>query len=180
MSQFPTPADYAGAVLPFLHPTSQSGHYLHVQAVNESIEVFTATSEAEILKEIGDALFYYILGDIALCSRGNPDATAITISAEDWISRGRRAENAIKLECGLRLMKYAAIYGGQWAKSIREPDTKPTRLRRMSEAGSDIIVVLRDLANWHGASLADIAALNYAKLADRNHRGVLLGDGDAR
>ena len=60
---------------------------------------------------------------------------------------------------------------GQWF-SLSEKDLK-------AEAG-DILWQLSGLCSVMGWSLEDIAQANLAKLADRQSRGVIVGEGDKR
>jgi hypothetical protein len=178
MPQFKTPNDYACAVLPFLSPLSHNPHYLHSQAVNETIEACMATEHADILKEISDCLFYYLLPAIALPHEVMP---LIDLTHDEWTSNFPHPEDEQSPDAARReALENAALFGGMWAKSIREPDSKIQRILKMEQYGRTVLLALKDLANAHGASLADIAALNYAKLADRKARGVLLGDGSSR
>ncbi len=80
----------------------------------------------------------------------------------------------------LGLSNEAGEVAGKLKKFLRDDkDIHHTRAAMLDECG-DTLWYLSNLIQVLGSNLEDVATANYNKLADRQARGVIRGDGDAR
>lgn len=75
------------------------------------------------------------------------------------------------------LCSEAGEVAGKWKKAMRDGTSRPAGMA--AELG-DCLWYLACLAGSFGYTLEEIAALNLAKLASRQKRGVIGGSGDER
>lgn len=92
---------------------------------------------------------------------------------------GKSTPEAFAYLC-LKLNGEAGEVGEAFAKFIRGDYNFGEAKRRISAELGDVLWYLSQISSELGISFGEIAAANYAKLADRKSRNVLRGSGDNR
>lgn len=136
---------------------------------------------ADIIKELGDALWY-----VAANARDLKLGLVRVVGAEAWgdmpfehrlVDRGGRA-----LEVETIALKLVAAAGRFAEQRCKKPWRDSTAIDRVAASRDlrEVVKLMRAVANEYGQTLGQVAQANIDKLVARRRRGTLTGSGDNR
>jgi hypothetical protein len=137
----------------------------------------------KIVAEVGDFLWYVPRLRVELSNAHFDDTTFLDYEKEvlkaSVYSTGRGSRDAVA-HCALQLAGRAAHISNKVKKLLRDGDSPSKRVAILDEADNCLRYAPRLLHELAEAHIGEIALANIFKLADRQNRGTLRGDGDNR
>lgn len=161
-------------------PTLTRVMYFALKLNGEASELLehirNAAGEKLILKECGDVLWYCVASAKDLGLEVYPRRQEVP----PWINFKDTGDwaDAVNISAG----NYAETLG----KAMRDDDYGNTpgltveRADKLKHQIEAVMFAVAGVANCFGKTIADVAAINVAKLQDRDARDVVRGDGDER
>jgi hypothetical protein len=170
--------DYAAGVAATSLPLPDGHHltYATLGLIGELGEVFTTTPD-EQLNELGDVYFYIVR--VATAANINPNTLPTTPRT---LTDDTNPTELTTAQLETHMFRTAARISEAAKKTIRDNNgtLSDTHRDRIRHALADIAAVAAAATQRFGSTVTACWTANHHKLADRQQRGALHGDGDHR
>ncbi len=123
-------------------------------------------NQTELLVNVAETLTFKQYEDVSAKTAIYPEVGTGSLRAVEY--------------CALGLAGEAGEVAGKVKKLMRDGDTEEKRMRIIAELGDCLWYIPQLLRELAKAPFGECALANIFKLADRQNRGVLHGDGDNR